>query len=313
MHRSAGAVPSSIEALANGLPPAERAPAPAGSPARIRLVKAFETAIDDAMHAAATVERAPTEAVHGFRRSTRRARAILAAVAQDIPTAARLEIRSALRSAIRDTGAMRDRDVLPTTLAALPPHPETQEARAAIETALLVDRARQRKPLSRVRLLAVAAARLGLLPDRFAASLRGDVGVEDVVLGLGRLARRARRSVRTSEADPGEVALAHVARKRVRQCASALDALLGEQRPCAQLARELARLSTKLGDTLDLELLATFARSRGAVQAGASHAELIDQVERRLRRRRPKLLERAARLLKRRRWKSERLLAPEVR
>jgi hypothetical protein len=314
MHRTTGAVPTAgeaVSAIAVG-PTRTEQETERRSPTRARVVDAFEAAIADALGAAAMVERQPIESVHEFRRATRRARAILAAVGERLGTTARLEMTSALRSAIRDTSEMRDRDVLPVTLAALPPRDGTEEARAELETALLVDRQRQRRPLSRVRLIAVAAARLGLLPDRFEAELAADVADGDLALGFKKLARKARRDVRAAIEKPEDLETTHAARKRVRRLAAALDALLGRRSRPARLAKALQKVSSKLGDTLDLERLAQVARAKGDAEGDKAHARLLEQIDRRPLRRRPELLEQAEGLLKRRRWKPARLLRTQA-
>ncbi len=312
MHRSSGAAPA--DAAHGGAAKLDHA-APPSSPARRRVIAAFEAAIDDALAAAARVESDPIRSVHAFRRAARRAHAILAVVASEVSTPARLEIGSALRSAIRDTSTMRDRDVLPSTLASLPLRHGTEEARAELEAALLAGRARKRRPLSRVRRLAVAAARLGLLPERFDAALAAELEAIAIGEGVARLARRARSAVKSALDDDGgrdAIVAAHRARKRVRRLAASIDALLGAGSRMARRARELARLSMRIGKTLDLERLASFARARarGTVQDDAAHARLLEQLDRRPRRRRLDLFTRAARLLERRRWKPERLSRP---
>jgi len=231
----------------------------------------------------------------------------VATAAPLLAAAERLEFAAALSSAIRDTGAMRDRDVLPSALAALPVRPGTEEARVALETALVVDRARRRRPLQRVRRLAVAAARIGLLPARFAQALSADVDGLALARGIERLARRARRAVRAALRRPDDVRVAHSARKRVRLLAAAVAELFGGAGRTARRGRRLASLSSEIGETLDLERLSDFARAPGRALPGRARRRLLAQVRRRLAGRRPKLLRRALRMLKRRRWKARRL------
>lgn len=276
------------------------------SEAHRRVCAAFEQAVADALEQAAAVDADPERAVHEFRRATRRARAAFALVRRSLPTTTRIEIAAALRSVLRDTSVLRDRDVLPAALARLEPRRGTEEARAQVASQLLADRIRARRPRSRARVLAVAAARLGLLPDRFAIDLPASLSFADLDEGLARLARRARRAVRSARKQPESHEHSHEARKRVRLLAMALSGLPGEVSAAGRAARRLARLSAQLGETLDLELLAQFARGTGVPPRASRRTSkgfrrLLEQLDRDPHRVRRKLLAGAGRLLAKRR------------
>jgi CHAD domain-containing protein len=308
MHRASGAVPAS----ATDAPPApvrevERK-VPRRSSTHRRVCAVFEAAIAAAFDAAATVDRDPIESVHEFRRQARRARAILAALVKALPAGARREMNATLKSTIRETGDLRDRDVLPETLSDLPVEQGTEEARATLEGALLARRARERRPLSRARRLAVASARLAPLPDRLESTLPPDLGDESLFEGVARLARRARKAVRGAGERPHDVQLAHAARKRIRQLTASHEALLGDGAATARRAARLSRWSKAFGATLDLEMLAAFARDHGG-PGGEESERLLGQLQRGPRRLRPALLEVAGKLLRRRHWKPDALRA----
>jgi hypothetical protein len=306
MHRAPGAVPSSAEVPTDAVVPLA---APRFSPSHRRVCSAFRTAIESALLAALKVEQDPIESVHEFRRCARRARSVLALVGRQLPAAARLEVGAALRSAISDTNEMRDRDVLPATLAELPLVPGTEEARARLESRLVGERLRHRRPLGRVRTVAVAAARLGLVCDRFVDALPLDLAESAVGEGFARLARRARKAVRDALEAPDDVALTHSARKRVRLLAAALVAIFPRGAAAKRRSQRLTRVSQKLGATLDVVRLAEFARRRGV--AGVDD-ELLAQILERPQRRRRKLFERALEALRSRRWRAERFVARRV-
>ena len=293
MHRSPGVLPSEVE-----VPPAElrfaAAPSPLCRSAR-RIATAFEAAIADALEAAVHVDRDPIGAVHDFRRAARRARAILAAVAPRIAAGERTALDAMLRGSIRAIGALRDRDVLPVALADLPFRRGTGDVRAALEAELLSERFAAARPRLRQRRLAVAAARLTLLPERLATALPRPFSATDLAAGLERLARRARKSARLAVKRPDSTELAHRARRRLRACGQAQVALAPkEKRPAG---RELLTLSTRLGAALDLALLAEFVRGHQGGGDETAKARLLDQIERRSRRRRTKLLRRATKQL----------------
>jgi hypothetical protein len=306
MNRSAaGGVPIALDASTAVTRDGERTASI--SSAHARTCAAFEAAIGAALDAATRVDQDPVESVHEFRRSARRARAIVAALRDELPGPARREMTATLRAAIRDTGALRDRDVLPETLSTLPVRRGTEEARATLEGELLQRRVDERRPRSRARLLAVAAARLAPLPERFAATLPPELDDDAIGEGVERLARRARKAVRAALAHPHRMVVAHEARKRMRQLAAAHDALIGDAAATRDRADRLARLSKAFGATLDLEVLAEFARRRERVAAGEGSGRLLGQLEKEPRQHRPELLERAAKLLRRRHWSASRL------
>jgi CHAD domain-containing protein len=285
---------------------------PARSAVARTVVAAFSAAVDRALDAIVTVDRDPVAAVHELRRAVRTARAILRVVEPKFPRTAALELRAALGSAIRETATMRDLDVLPTALAALPPSRETSEARAEVEALLLTGRAAARKRRGRARRLAVLGARLSLLAERFADLLPDDLERRNLSDGFARLARRGQRAVRGALRSEGDLASQHLARKRVRDLAISLHALGGSNLRVRRRAAKLARLSTKFGATLDLELLRVFVRENVDGLHGESAERLLEQLKAKSARRRPRLLKRARRWLAPKRWKEEALWASNV-
>lgn len=312
MHRAPDVAPSSPppvgELPGTAAPRDARLPefAPEGperTPVATAVVVAFSTSIERALDAIVAVDRDPVVAVHELRRGVRTARAILRVVEPRLARSTALELHASLRTAIRETGTMRDRDVLPAALALLPARPGTAEARAEVEALLLSGRAAARKNGARARRLAVLGARLSLLIERFADVLPGSFSREDLIAGVRRLARRARRSVRRALDGRDDLAAQHGARKRVRELAVALQRLGGGNLRMRRRAAKLGRLSTKIGATLDLELLRTFVATHEQGLDEDSAARLLDQLKQNGARRRPRLLRRARRWLEAPRWK----------
>ncbi len=306
MHRSPSVISSESELplIAAAGPSIDRRSATHRSVAR-----AFEAAINEALEQAARVELDPGDALHQFRRAVRRARAVIEAVAHQLPPASRLELLSVLRAVIRATGAMRDRDALPVMLAELPHSEVTAEARATLEARLLGARLAQRQPLQRARRLAVAAAKLTLLPQALEAALCPRLPSTAIHDGWLVLARRARKATRAALLASENSAIVHRARKRLRLLAQSLLALSPRGSSAARRGRRFAELSTRLGATLDYGLLVELARADGAAVRSRSGHELVGQLERHAFGRRPKLLKRARRSLARRRWKLAELRA----
>jgi CHAD domain-containing protein len=296
-----GDLPGSIAARESRLPAFARDFVPR-SPAATAIVTAFTASIERALDAIVVVDRDPVAAVHELRRGVRSARAILRVVEPRLTRTNALEIHASLRTAIRETGTMRDRDVLPAALALIPAKPGTSEARAEVEAMLLSGRASARKHGARARRLAVLGARLSLLVDRFADLLPENFSREELIAGLRRLARRARRSVRCALQATDDLAAAHGARKRVRELAVALQRLGAGSLRMRRRATKFARLSTKIGATLDLELLRSFVRTHSEGLDEDSAARLLEQLKQNGAQRRPRLLRRARRWLAAPRW-----------
>jgi hypothetical protein len=306
MHRSGGAVMPAMEAPPN-LPVAVRHRRLSAS--AMKLAAAFTTALDDAVAAAITIEVRPQQSLKAFRKAVRQARALLIAVRGLLPAPVRHDLVATLRAVTRDTGAMRDRDALPAALAELPRAPEAVDARAGLEARLLADRIAGRRPLLRVRRLAVAATKLAPLSARFVAALPPRLPSGAVARGLKRMARKARRAVRAAERTPHELAAAHVARKRLRSLAAAAPLVPSIGRSIPQVAR-LAELVRVLGGMLDHQRLLLRIQVKGE---GSPHGDraavhrLATQLAEAAFRGRVELLREARRLVRRRHWKCGRL------
>lgn len=305
MHRSTST--SSIATEESAVAWADRSERPT-SPTYRRTTRCFRQALVAAVEAALRVEREPQGALHDFRRGVRDARAVLAACKSLLPTEGFLELQATLRAVTRATGAMRDRDALPEVLASLPVAMGTAEARAALESRLLVDRFASRQPRQRARRLAVAAAKVTPLADRFDELLPREFTPVQLRAGWQRLAKRARKAAKAAARTPDAVPTVHTARKRLRQLGAALRLLAKRDTRAARRASRLARLAAKLGETLDCARLAEVAQRSAlhdpTVLADGAAVELAATLERRSGARRVKLLQATRRMLARRRWKS---------
>ena len=196
MHRAPDVAPSSpppvgelpgTGALRDARLPAFAPEAPERTPVATAVVVAFSVSIERALDAIVAVDRDPVVAVHELRRGVRTARSILRVVEPRLSRANALELHAQLRTAIRETGTMRDRDVLPAALALLPARPGTAEARAEVEALLLSGRAAARRT-ARARTRRPRRPPL-LLIERFADVLPGSFSREDLIGGVRRLAR----------------------------------------------------------------------------------------------------------------------------
>lgn len=257
---------------------------------------AFTRIVDHARGQVATGETDPTAAIHSYRKSIRRARAMLRL---GVPFLRRVEIEpldDALRAALALGSSLRDADVLLGTLdrfarpsdrdAAGPrtSRPSTPRAGArgrgpAPDATLTRVVARTRAVLAHEitttradgaarHALAAGAAALAPLPARFSASLPPAIRTGDLEAGLARLFRRAAGALRRARKE-SEDARIHAFRKRVKELRYALE-LVGEGTDGASSAakrskgpaeRTAAALAEGLGEITDLIVLRRFLRA----------------------------------------------------
>ncbi len=232
-------------------------------------------------------------AVHEFRKSVRRARAVIRLLRPLIDEPEYAFLEQELRGALGAASGLRDADVLLGTLRAHPVRPGSPEAAAARAAAKALEARvaalRAGPPASVV--LAEGAARLAPLPDALGAALPRALTPKDVARGLARLFRRAEKALRDARRDACDETI-HDWRKRVKELRYALellDAAAGGDdpgRPAAAsppretgLRRTAAQLAEGLGQVTDLivlhrELLALEAPGdKGGLETLAARVE----------------------------------------
>ncbi len=240
-------------------------------------------------------------AVHEFRKSVRRARAVIRLLRPLIDEPEYAFLEQELRGALGAASGLRDADVLLGTLRAHPVRPGSPEAAAARAAAKALEARvaalRAGPPASVV--LAEGAARLAPLPDALGAALPRALTPKDVARGLARLFRRAEKALRDARRDACDETI-HDWRKRVKELRYALE-LLDGLRPGARSAahRAAARLAEKLGEITDLIVLRAWLEAAGDGLPPEA-AVLSDAIERGIRARFRRLCPAADALFERR-------------
>ncbi len=227
-------------------------------PAELRraLVAEVAAAADTARDAVAAVDRDPAGAVHTYRKALRRARAVLALVADALPRSERRAIVRALREARRALGAARDQTVVPDALAAV----ELDESDRDTARAILSATEQAVPPVAELsQLLAEGAARAAAQVEALEASLPRMIAWSIVARGLRRTyaaARHARKDAKRSTRS------FHRWRRRTKELMYQLELLAGYAGSrTADLHRELEEVADTQGAAVDLLMLRDLVRA----------------------------------------------------
>jgi CHAD domain-containing protein len=227
---------------------------------RESILLAFSRTIGYARLVARHASGDPVDAVHEYRKSIRRARAVVGLLRPALGARAASGMTRELRRAFAETGAFRDADVLLATLRLVSCE---DPALPAIEEEL--GRERGQDGGAAVRALQAGGRILKPLPDALRVVLPASFSMEDLAKGLSRSDRRVQSTLaRASES--GLDADFHEWRKRVKELRYQLE-MLASSGSAALKRREkaLAALAEDLGETTDLILLeAALARRTSA-------------------------------------------------
>jgi CHAD domain-containing protein len=204
------------------------------------LVKALEEIASYAIDQQARLARDPVKAVHEYRKSIRRARAML----RLLRGKGWRRLDHDLRDAVRATSILRDRDVLLANLAHLPPT-------AMDTTALREVISHERAGGDPAPILASGAEILRAVPGRWAKRLDPQLSMKDLRRRLADAYRRAQRTRRDAANTRGDEDV-HRWRKRVKELRYQLE-LLGAKRsgPSKPLHTSLVDQATLLGEVTD--------------------------------------------------------------
>ena len=251
------------------------------TPLRESILRAFARTVGYARSVARRAASEPETAVHEYRKSIRRARAVIALLRPALGRKAASGVERELRRAFAETGALRDADVLLATLGRVT---EDDPARSTIEEALRRERTAE-DPGEAARALAAGHKILHPLPDALRVTLPDSFSMGELERGLMRSARRVHKTLARA-ARSGLDADFHEWRKRVKELRYQVE-LLASSGSAALRKREkdLSDLAEGLGETTDLILLeAALARrtSRGEIPdapalAGALRATIADR------------------------------------
>jgi CHAD domain-containing protein len=262
------------------------------------LSVAFADMITYARSMVGEVDRDPARAVHEYRKSLRRARALVKMLADALGEQAAAELTDTLRRAQRATSDVRDGDVM---RAQLQQRADTKGWRKLVpELEQGLDAPEHGAAYARS-VIEMGAGLIDGLPARFEQALPADIGWDAVGAGLKATYRRARNKLETARTGGDPEAL-HDFRKRAKELTYQLELLAAGQRGKLRKAhRKLAGLSEKLGDITDLELLRAHVAPQGEGDAGEvdpRRRKLARRVARTIERRTSKALSRGRDLFK---------------
>jgi len=227
---------------------------PRRRPLREGVQKSFSRMVSVARRSAHTAAEDPVAAVHEFRKSIRRGRAVVALLSPTLGRKAAARLVGRMREAFAVTSAFRDADILLETLESVPPVPEDDLARHAIQVALELEQRRTRAETTET--LARGLAALAPLPSALDVVLDPGFSVHDLERGLQRSRRRERRSLDRARDSrtPEDV---HEWRKRVKELRYQVELLASAgSRELKKREKKLADLAQELGAVTDLTVLA---------------------------------------------------------
>lgn len=232
----------------------------ANGPPSTALVEAFDGILGYAEHQALLSSVAAEKAIHEFRKSVRRARAIVKLVRDAMPNATYRALNGALRDAVAATSTLRDLDVLQDHVASLPDRPKLRTIKAALHRHFLASQpARHTHHASDV--LCDGLRLLKPLPAQLQQGLSAKLQTKDLQAALASSFRRTRKALRAAESErPGVYGALHTFRKRTKELRYQLELLRPRLITDEPLAA-LRRLASDLGEIMDLVVLRDYVRS----------------------------------------------------
>ena len=223
---------------------------PRGVPLREGLLVAFGRILSHARACARRAAEEPVESVHEFRKSVRRARALVSLVRPSLGKSAAHGIAAELRRAFAETGPLRDADILLVTLRSIEaddPH------RGAVEEVL--ERERLRDGASAAAALRTGSKILQPLPGALRVTLRRDFAMDDLARGIARGYRRSQDAL-IRAAETRLLIDLHEWRKRVKELRYEIELLASSGSPeSRQREKKLSALAEELGRVTDLVVL----------------------------------------------------------
>jgi len=270
------------------------------------MLLAFSRILGAARRAARGAAADPVAAVHEYRKSLRRARALIAVLSPSLGKKATRGFVRRLRAAFRPTSALRDADVLLATLRAVPAAAEDDLERHAIEVALELEQRRSLAETAEV--LAPGVRSLATLPGALEVTLDPEFSTRDLERGFARSRRRERRALERARETQADEDL-HAWRKRVKELRYQVELLASTgSRELKKREKALGELAQELGDVTDLILLEReIARRERSGEIPATPG-LRDRIQKIARARSPKIRERGESLFE----DSPRLFARQV-
>lgn len=215
------------------------------------MLSAFQRIVRAARRIAAAAPLDPVEAVHEYRKSIRRARSVVALLRPALGRAAARGTVEHLRSAFRETSALRDDHVLLATLNGLAGDDPALLAEAAALGSRMADAGERND----VDVLRSSAAHLRPLPAALEVVLPPDFSTSALEKGLARSYRRTRQALDRAVETRNETDF-HEWRKREKELRYQVELLAsGGSKPLKRREKSLGELARELGEVTDLMLL----------------------------------------------------------
>ena len=230
------------------------------------LLAELRTAIAGARSAAGSVDRDANAAVHEFRKSLRRARAVIALLDDALPRDERRSVHRALREARRALGPARDHAVLPETVARLGLEPPARTAAEALVVAAIApEHAHIAQALAEGATRAAAQVEIveGVLPET--------IEWPTVVDGVRKIYRSARRALRDAKRSKRAF---HAWRRRTKELTYQLELIARLVPPVGELARSVEAVADTQGPVVDLIMMRRVARAHNDQLADTLEAKL---------------------------------------
>lgn len=248
---------------------------------------------------AARAERDPAQAVHEWRKSLRRARALLRLVRGDLQEGDHDRIGAALRNAQQATSTLRDADALRPVIRALMNQDQVQPAQRRVLDRLergLGGRGNGGQARRTTGVLAAHVGRIDAALGRFERGLPAALDWDDLRKGLKESYARARRALRRLRKDDADERF-HDLRKAVKVLHYQAELLASTGHPRAQkLRKRLSDLAEAQGEVTDLMVLRAHLSGASAEQAtGVAEVEAL--IDREIADRRKPALRQARKLL----------------
>ena len=244
-----------------------------GVPLRDAVLGGFSRIVAHARAAARRASADPIESVHDFRKSVRRARAVVALLRPSLGRTAAGGVTHELRRAFGPTGALRDTHIRADTLRNFP---SDDPARDAILRALEEEAGGESAPAGK--LLDAGSRILQPLPRVLEVTLPRAYAMDDLARGVARGWRRTRRALKRAAAT-GLDADFHEWRKRVKELRYQVELLASTG--SAELKRRekaLADLAQELGRVTDLIVLRSALLSRQELGTLPAAASLMEEI-----------------------------------
>ncbi len=260
-----------VEDLSDGLRPG-RLQLRVGVAVREGLIEAMSSIIGYAIESASDVREDRVRAVHEFRKSTRRARAVLALCRAELEDDDFQTLWGIMRDAAKATSKLRDRDVFPDVLEAFPVTGPLEVVAEDVKAALSVTST----PLDDVEQVLVSGAHvLSSVPVRFDVALPEHVDWSALERGLCNSYRLVRRALKRARGSRRFDAF-HDWRKRTKELGYQLELLTsGYGGDVGALHVEVSGLARELGGITDRVNLARHLRKNAKGKHGRRLARAV--------------------------------------